>query len=106
MLRQAVCLLLRGAAVAVCVLACLSGHPPASAQAAQISAEDAVQDSDIIAINRHLEATDARVSALSAEIDTSNQSISEMEGEQRVFFAVLGLLTSGSIFIQFRGKKP
>ncbi|HEX5236142.1 MAG TPA: hypothetical protein VFW25_12525 [Silvibacterium sp.] len=79
-------------------------RPPVAAQErqerGQISSEDAVQDVNIAAIDRHLQATDARAEAEYSRVQLLDSQIAEMQGEQRVAFAVLGVLMGGSIVVQ------
>lgn len=96
---------MRSLILAVCIYASLSGkYPPAHAQTT-MSAEDATQDANISALNKHIENTDANVLRQEAALSTNALAIAEMQGEERVFFSILGVLTSVSIVIQVKGRK-
>jgi hypothetical protein len=95
--------------IAVCLVICFDGHhPPAVAQQRQlipvITAEDAAQDSEIAAISKHLEATDARVEKQWDALSANANELSGMRGEERIIGAVLGLLASSSLAVQLRKR--
>lgn len=108
-------MLLKVAFVAVCAVVTFGGHhPPSYAQGSQqrqyqyvpvITAEDAVQDSDINAINKHLETTDASVKEQWKATNQIQSDLSGMRGEERIIGAVLGIIASSSVFLQWR-KRP
>jgi hypothetical protein len=87
-------------------------HPPAGAQQTiqvqqipVITNEDVKQDTNIDSINVHLSATDSRIQH-DLELSNANSiAIAEMQGEERIFGAILGLLSSGSIILQVAGKR-
>lgn len=94
-------LTLKGAILAVCLYATFSGtHPPAVAQVQQLSAEDATQDADIRAINKHLESTDKNVADLQVAQNLNGMAVAEMQGENRVIGGVLAAMMTASIVIQ------
>ena len=94
---------LRCAILSLSICAALAGqYPPALAQST--TAEDATQDANISAINKHLEATDANVLRQETALSLNAMQVAELQGEERVFFGVLGLLTSVSIIIQVKKK--
>lgn len=96
-------LTLKTAALLLCLALCFSGaHPPAHAQ---LSSEDAVQDTEIAGINKHLENTDRVADLQAAQLNTQAVQIGEIQTEGRIFFAILGCLVSGSIFVQVKVKK-
>jgi hypothetical protein len=101
-------LVLKFVFIAVCFVVCFSGqHPPAQAQqqfVPVITAEDAAQDRDIAAINKHLESTDARVEKQWDLLSTNANELSGMRGEERIIGAVLGLLASSSLVVQLRRR--
>lgn len=100
---------LRMIAMAFSAVLALDGrHPPAHAQDQpmqqqwMISNEDAVQDSSIASINKHLEHTDSQVDRAETRLQATESQLSEMQGEERIAFAVLTLLTGGSIAFQVK----
>jgi hypothetical protein len=96
--------MLRSVILAVCICASLAGkYPPAFAQSG-MTPEDATQDANIAAINKHLESTDANVLRQETALNLNAMQIAELQGEERVFFGVLGVLTSISIVIQVKKK--
>jgi len=99
----AIQMFLRCAILSLSICAALAGqYPPALAQST--TAEDATQDANISAINKHLEATDANVLRQETALSLNAMQVAELQGEERVFFGVLGLLTSVSIIIQVKKK--
>lgn len=102
-------LVLKVSFIGVCFVVAFSGrHPPAYAQTPQfvpvITAEDAVQDSNIAALNKHIEATDVNVKEQWRTITQIQTDISGMRGEERIIGAVLGLIASSSMILQWRRK--
>lgn len=102
-------LVLKVSFIVVCFVVAFSGHhPPAYAQTPQfvpvITAEDAVQDSNIAALNKHIEATDVNVKEQWRTITQIQTDISGMRGEERIIGAVLGLIASSSMILQWRRK--
>jgi hypothetical protein len=98
--------------LSLCAFVTLSGHfPPVYAQRTGIqtipvlTTEDALQDEKITSMDKHLEATDAEVARQAAITATSVSDISEMRGESRVLFGLLGLLSTVQIVIQVRRKE-
>jgi hypothetical protein len=108
-------LVLKVVFIAICAVVALGGHhPPSYAQTAQqiqsqyipvITAKDAVQDTDIAALNKHVDNTDDNVKAQWQAISLLQSDISGMRGEERVIGAVLGLVASSSLILQWR-KRP
>jgi hypothetical protein len=97
---------LRIAVLIVCAYGSWSGiYPPAHAQASIMNAEDATQDANIAGLNKHIDNTDANVLRQEAALNINAMAVAELQGEVRVFFAVLGLLTGTSLVIQVRAKK-
>lgn len=95
---------LKAAILAVCLYAAMAGkYPPALAQ--PMSAEDATQDADIRAIDKHLEATDKNVADLQTAGNVNALAIAEMQGEARMCFLILGTLEGASIVLHVRKKK-
>ena len=87
------------------------GHyPPAYPQQMQtvqvpvITNEDVKQDTNIDRINQHLNETDARVERESEILTKASLDIAGMQGEERIFGSVLGLLSSISIGLQVKRK--
>jgi hypothetical protein len=104
---------LKLAVLAVCVMTVFSGHyPPASAQQHRrvtqmvpvLTVEDAVQDNNIEAANKHLETTDANVSRFGVALEKAEPDISGIQGEERGIGALLGAMSLLQIFLQFRKK--
>jgi hypothetical protein len=90
--------------VAMCIaFAFTSHHPPAIAQ--QLSSEDTAQDHDITGLSHRMDAADARMTLIEERVRNVAESQADSNGERRVEFAVLGLLLSGSIGLQLKGKK-
>ena len=100
-------------ALACKILACMfsflmifgGSHPPVVAQARNgqmwiTSSEDAVQDENIVQINKHLEHTDAVLEHEETRVQELDSQLSEMQGEERIAFIVLTALTGGSAFLQ------
>jgi hypothetical protein len=90
----------------------LSGHfPSVYAQRTGIqtipvlTTEDALQDEKLTSMDKHLEATDTEVARQAAITATTVSDISEMRGESRVLFGLLGLLSTVQIAIQVRRKE-
>jgi hypothetical protein len=107
-------LLLKVTFIAVCAFIVFDGHhPPAYAQVGRqlqyvpvVTAEDAVQDADIIAINKHLEVTDSTAKDQWKTINDIQSDISGMRGEERVIGAVLGIIASSGLFLQWKRRPP
>jgi hypothetical protein len=95
--RTAILVSLKIAALAVCLMFAFQGKPPAGAQT--------VQDTQISELNTHLAHTDGVVDADEKRLRDIELQMSEMQGEARAAFVILGLLTSGSIFLQIKIKK-
>lgn len=98
-------------ALLVCAAMAIGGkHPPLRAQQGtlsepwMISNEDAVQDSTIAAINKHLEHTDNQVDREDTRIQETQSQLSEMQGEERFAFGLLTVLTGGSIAFQLKRR--
>ena len=103
--RRIAAVLMKTAACAICVIAAL-GHPPAHAQNGNgASAYDNVQDERQIDEKAHVKDVDDRVQRQWTAINTLQQTVSGMQGENRIIFAVLGLLQSGSLVVGLRPKK-
>ena len=105
-----VLLVLRLLTLTVCLIIVFGGHhPPSYAQSLQyvpvITAEDAVQDTNISALNKHLEATDTVAREQWKSISQMQSDLSGMRGEERIIGAVLGIIASSSVILQWR-KKP
>lgn len=88
------------------------GYPPSHAQ---MSNEDAVQDNNIVALNRHVESSDSRaeernaelnkrIDALREETNKLGKDMAEMQGENRIAYAVLGMIGTTSIAVSFKRK--
>lgn len=102
--------------IGICLLVTFGGHhPPSYAQSTRlteqrqfvpvVTAEDAVQDTDIAAINDHLKNTDVNVKEQYQLIAQVQSDIAGMRGEERIIGAVLGIIASSSIILQWR-KRP
>jgi len=105
-------LALKGTVFAVCFYLALSGtHPPAQAQNSPqlvlpvLTAEDAVQDTRIAEMNKHLEVADANNTRVWAETQKNAADIAGMQGEERGIGAFLALLSGTGIVLQVRSKK-
>lgn len=105
--------ILKFAFIAVCTVVVFGGHhPPSQAQQREpqyvqipvITAEDAVQDTDIKALNKHIESTDANVKEQWQSITQIQSDLSGMRGEERIIGAVLGLIASSSVILQWRRR--
>jgi hypothetical protein len=101
------------AVLAVCVMTVFGGHyPPAHAQQTHrvtqilpiLTVEDAVQDNNIEAVNKHLEATDTTISRMELTMQKAEADVSGIQGEERGIGALLGALTLLQIFLSFRKK--
>lgn len=55
-------------------------------------------------IDEHLRATDADVTALTLRMNQMDKDFSEKTGEERAAWAILGLLSSGTLAVQIKGK--
>jgi hypothetical protein len=97
--------------LSVCLLAVFSGHhPPVQAQTQHvkvqtipvIKTEDALQDRDIAAINKHLEATDAAVETLRKATELQGNVVSAIHGEIEAFGLLLTVLSIAAIVIQIK----
>lgn len=95
---MALLLVLKAMALTVCLAMAFQGRPPAGAQTT-------VQDMQIQELNGHLAHTDGIVDADEKRLRDIELQMSEMQGEARAAFIILGLLTSGSIVLQIRVKK-
>lgn len=91
------------AAVALCLWMTAAPKPPVYAQA--VSAEDQVQNTKIEEINKHLESSDGVVDRLVTQVNAQGDALSELEGEERIFFAILTLITGGNFVFQAKGRK-
>jgi hypothetical protein len=108
-----VLLVLRLITITVCIFIAFGGHhPPSYAQTPQrlqyvpvITAEDAVQDNNIVALNEHLRTTDATVKEQWKAVYEMEGDLSGLRGEERIIGAVLGIIASSSVFLQWR-KRP
>ncbi len=96
---------------AVCLSVVFSGkHPPMFAQKASypvvpiLTVEDAVQDHDITELNKHIEATDARVHENTVATQTNSSMIAGMQGEERIIGGILATLMGISITLNVRKK--
>ena len=94
---RTVLLLLKATALLVCLLMAFQGHPPAAGQT--------VQDTVISELNGHLAHTDGVVDADEKRLRDIELQMSEMQGEARAAFVILGLLSGGSIVLQIRVKR-
>jgi uncharacterized coiled-coil protein SlyX len=90
--------LLKSSALAVCALMMFVGHPPMGAQTT-------VQETQITELNGHLAHTDGIVDADEKRLRDIELQMSEMQGEARAAFLIIGLLSGGSIVLQIRVKK-
>lgn len=97
--------------LSVCLFMAFGGHyPPAHAQLTQtvqipvITNEDVRQDTNINMLNDHINATDARIQRESDILNKAALDIAGMQGEERIFGSVLGLLSSVSIGLQIKRK--
>jgi len=99
-------LALRLAILVISGIAALSGkYPPTASAQSAISAEDATQDANISSLNKHIESTDANVLRQETALNINAMAIAELQGEERVFFGILSILTGASIVIQVKGRK-
>lgn len=97
---------LKCAILGMCLFAAMDGkYPPVLAQQHEMSAEDATQDANITELNKHLENTDRNVSSLQSAGNSNALAIAEMQGEERVFFTILGILSGAGIVLQVKTKK-
>jgi hypothetical protein len=119
--RLRITLALKLLVLLLCALNLLTSHyPPVQAQVTQIppSAEIAMPQqfavspydpefrADIDAINRHLSSNDARIDAMRDTASATNRELSNMEGEQHVYFWIIGGLLTGSIVLpELRKRK-
>lgn len=99
--------------IVICGVIVFGGnHPPSHAQTPQlqsqyipvITAKDAVQDTDIAALNKHLDATDANLKEQWQATVSLQSDLSGMRGEERVIGAILGLVASSSLILQWRRR--
>jgi hypothetical protein len=102
------------AVLCVCVFVMFGGsYPPVQAQHARyqiqtvpvITTEDAVQDNNIAAINKHLQSTDDIETHNVEAIAHLDSTLSYMQGEERVVGGLLALLTGGGLFLQIRRRQ-
>jgi hypothetical protein len=96
----------------LCLYLAVSGHyPPVLAQRPQqvpvpvLTVEDAMQDHDIAEVNKHLEATDAKVQKQWDKQNKIENDLSGLQGEERIIGAVLTLLSGSGIILQIRKKQ-
>ncbi len=95
-------------------MAISGNHPPANAQLRPAGAvpvvpvltiEDALQDSDIAAVNKHVDSTDANVARNWVGVQKNAADIAGMQGEERGIGAFLALLSGTGLILQVRSKK-
>lgn len=98
--------------IIICCIVVFGGsHPPSHAQTPQqsqyipvITAKDAVQDTDIANLNKHLDNTDVNVKEQLQAITLVQNNLADMRGEERVIGALLGLVASSSLILQWRRR--
>lgn len=93
-MRAAVLVALKTMGLAVCALMAFQGRPPVIAQT--------VQDAEINALNQHLAHTDGQIDADEKRLRDIELQVSEAQGEARMAFIILGLITSGSLILQIK----
>jgi len=91
---------IEGAIVGLCLWFALRAKAQSDPPAVRL----AVLEQRANQIDTHLVATDATVQRLWTTVDALNNTISEMQGEERIAWGVIGLLSSGSMVLQFRKK--
>ena len=100
-------LFLRVLAFVFCLCMVFGGHhPPVQAQdrsqrPSPISSEDAVQDTNIAAINKHLESTDGNVKETELRLSSIQDQLSEIHG----WAVAVVFLSGGSIVIHLVPKR-
>jgi TolA-binding protein len=107
--RSAVILVLRILFLVVIAVGFASGRPPARAETVSQAAVDAVQNQRIDDLDRRVEAhentDDKRVQELTNQYQLISQLVSEMRGEERGLFVLLGMLQLFAIVVQLRWKR-
>ena len=104
-MSRAFSLAFRIIALGICLYVVGSGHyPPLRAQTSSLTAEDATQDANIAAINKHMETTDANVLRQETSLSAIALAQAETQAEVRIFSAILIALIGGSITIQIATK--
>lgn len=68
-------------------------------------ADVAVLQSRSDAIDKHLQSTDFNADRMAQKVAELSSSLSEMQGEERVAWAVISVLCGSSLVVQFRGKR-
>jgi hypothetical protein len=105
---------LKIAILAICLFTAFGGHyPPAAAQRLTyrvqtvpvITTEDALQDSDIAALNKHLQSTDDVVKAMKVEQDRRGSEMDNWHGEERIIGGIIALLAAGGLVLQIKQHK-
>jgi hypothetical protein len=100
--------------LATCLFTAFGGHyPPASAQRISyrvqtvpvITTEDALQDNNIDAINKHLQSTDDVVKAMKVEQDRRGSEMDNWHGEERIIEGIIGLMVGSGLFLQVKQHK-
>jgi hypothetical protein len=104
-------IVLKVAFIAVCGFVAFGGnHPPSHAQVLAkqyvpvITTEDTVQDIKIVELNEHMKSTDQNVKDQGAIIMQMQNDMSGHRGEERVIGAVLGVIASSGLIIQWRRR--
>lgn len=93
-------LLIEGAIVALCLWFAIRAHADDSAPVRLAVLENRANQ-----IDSHLQATDANAERMWTTVNAMGNTISEMQGEERIAWGLIGLLSSGSLVLQFRRKK-
>lgn len=96
-------LVLNIAAVAICLWLALGPKPTVHAQA-DVGSQLAVHKERLDSIDKHLQNSDAITDRLWTTVNAQGNAISEMQGEERVFFLILTLVTGGNFYFQVRKK--
>jgi hypothetical protein len=105
---------LKIAILAICLFTAFGGHyPPASAQRLAyriqtvpvITTEDALQDKDIDALNKHLQSTDDVVKSMKTEQDRRGSEMDNWHGEERIIGGLIALMVAGGLVLQVKQHK-
>lgn len=97
--------IMRASVVTLCLSVVFGGrYPPLLAQPS-LSVEDAVQDTNIRALNEHLSDTDSRVQKQWDATNSLRNDMTAIQTEERVFGSLITLLAGSGLILQVRKKQ-
>lgn len=96
---------LRVVFLGLCMFTLFGGHyPPVVAQSSVMTVEDAVQDTNIKALNEHISSTDERLQKQWETMNKLSTDMAGIQGEERLIGILLGSGMSISIFLQVKKR--